>query len=66
MMDAALLAMPDGSGGTLWHPASLQDIKDLPPRVLELYLAYRAGQSQAVSKSQGGGKQGTIGGKKVG
>lgn len=66
MQDAALLAMPDGMGGTLWHPSSLQDVYDMPDRVLRLYLAYRAGQSHAVSKAAGHGKQGTIGGVRVG
>lgn len=66
MADAALLAMPDAMGGILWRPSSLQDIYDLPDRVLRLFMAYRAGQSHATSKQSGGGKQGTIGGKKVG
>jgi hypothetical protein len=65
MIDAALLAMPDHMGGTLWRPSSLQDIYDLPERTLRLYIAYRAGQSHAMSKAQGGGKSGTIGGVQV-
>lgn len=49
MVDAAILATPDAAGGVLWHPSRLQDVYDLPDRVLRLYLAYRAGQS---SRSQ--------------
>ena len=59
MVDAALLATPDASGSPLWRPARLDDIHDLPDRVLRLYLSYRAGQA-------GRGRQasafGTIGG----
>ena len=60
------MAMPDAAGGTLWHPPSLDAIYDLPERVFRLYLAYRAGQAYASNKAAGGGKQGMIGGKKVG
>ena len=67
MVDAALLATPDGMGGTLWHPSRLEDIHALPPRVLALYFAYRAGAAHAANKKeQPVEKKGEIGGKKVG
>ena len=66
MVDAALLATPDGMGGTLWRPSSLQDIYDLPDRVLRLYMAYRAGMASAAGKEASAPKSGSIGGKKVG
>jgi hypothetical protein len=43
MEHAALLALPDGMGGHLWHPATLDNILDLPYVTLHLYLAYRSG-----------------------
>ena len=66
MVDAALLSTLDGNGSPLWRPASLQDIYDLPDRTLRYFSAIRAGQSFAMERSRGGGKQGTIGGVKVG
>ena len=66
MVDAALLAMPDAMGGTLWHPSSIEDVYELPDRVLSLYTAYRAGMAHAARKGSGQGKQGSIGGVKVG
>lgn len=65
MVDAALLAMPDGMGGTLWHPASLQDVYDLPDRTLRLYMSYRAGMASAAGRATPE-RSGTIGGVKVG
>lgn len=43
MVDAAMLAYPDGMGGTFWRPARLDDIHDVPFRTLHLFHAYRAG-----------------------
>lgn len=63
MLDAALLATPDGTGGTLWRPARLQDVEDLPDRVLRLFLAYRAGQANRTQRPPAWG---TIGDKPVG
>jgi hypothetical protein len=65
MVDAALLAMPDGSGGILWRPSSLQDIYDLPDRVLRLFMQYRAGQSAALANKTPAVASGTIGGVEV-
>jgi hypothetical protein len=42
MMDAARLASPVGEG-ILWHPASLQDIYDVPARALLLFDFFRLG-----------------------
>ena len=65
MNDAALLAMPDASGGVLWHPATLDDVYSIPARVLSLYVAYRAGQASTANKDAPTGNSGTIGGVKV-
>ena len=65
MEDAALLATPDGLGGSLWRPSSLQDIYDMPSRTLRLFFAYRAGQASAMSKEPPAAKAGSIGGVKL-
>lgn len=62
MVDAALLATPDASGSPLWRPSRLDDIYDLPDRVLRLYLSYRAGQAGRGSRPAAFG---TIGGEPV-
>ena len=43
MVDAARLATPMGDGSILWHPATLQDIYDIPSRTLLLFDFYRVG-----------------------
>ena len=65
MVDAALLAMPDGMGGTFWRPSSLDDIYALPDRTLRLFMAYRAGMASAANKEAPAAKTGAIGGKKL-
>ena len=62
MVDAALLATPDGTGGTLWKPARLQDIYDLPARTLRLYMAYRSGLAKAANRPTPVERSGSIGG----
>lgn len=44
MLDAAFLAMSDGSGGPWWRPARLDDLYATPDRVLTLFRYYRMGQ----------------------
>ena len=51
MVDAALLATADSSGGILWCPSTLQDIYDIPSRTLRLFFAFRAGQNVAASNA---------------
>ena len=65
MVDAAMLGSPDGMGGSWWKPSSLEDIHALPPRVLRLFMAYRAGISYASTREKPPEKTGTIGGKKL-
>lgn len=48
MQDAARLAMPDASGGILWHPATLDDIYSVPHRVMLLFDYYRAGMASRM------------------
>lgn len=43
MVDAWSLAIPDGMGGTLWRPSTLDDIHSLPYVTWHLFLAYRSG-----------------------
>lgn len=66
MTDAAILATPDSSGAPFWRPSSLDDIYDLPDRTLRYFLAIREGWAHAANKAQSGGKQGSIGGKRLG
>lgn len=49
MVRAIYLSMtdPGGMGGSLWHPARLEDITGLPWKTLELFLAIRAGRIAA-------------------
>lgn len=65
MVDAALLASPDGMGGIWWKPARLDDIHALPPRVMRLLMAYRAGTSYQATREAPAVKSGSIGGKKL-
>ncbi len=54
MVDAALLATTDASGGILWRPSTLQDIYDTPSRTLRLFFAFRAGQNAAANNAMKG------------